>query len=46
MILSNVVGKNRLYNYAAFVIYTDQQRPVKTFGKFMSVEILLLAITL
>ncbi|CAH3154994.1 unnamed protein product [Pocillopora meandrina] len=28
MILLNVVGKNRLYNYAAFVIYTDQQRPV------------------
>ena len=28
MILLNVVGKNLLYNYAAFVIYTDQQRPV------------------
>ena len=28
MILLNVVGKNRLYNYAASVIYTDQQRPV------------------
>ena len=28
MILLNVVGKNRLYNYAAFVISTDQQRPL------------------
>ena len=28
MILLNIVGKNRLYNYAAFVISTDQQRPL------------------
>ena len=28
MTLLKVIGKNRLYNYAAFVISSDQQQPV------------------